>query len=271
MNVEETLRSGLPVITRDVEGGPVLQSAIAAGRARRRVRRLGTGGAGLAAVAGIAFATAAVAHVGGPQTSGQPSPGTASHAVGAQVPSRLAPFQDFVATSDVDELMQRLVQQHLGSSVADSVSDVYPSDWTRNTPLPDRDAADATDWEAHYVLGPKEELTVVMGYPDPHESGAPVTCPLGSGQPAAGPGCEGRTLPDGRDALIQSSENIDRGTYTFLAGVRDEHGFTVNSYLSIRAASWEDASSQRSVTDDELLTVAADLQFSFPPPQQPPR
>jgi hypothetical protein len=270
MNAEETLRSGLPVITRDVEGGPVLQSAIAAGRARRRVRHLVNATAGLAAVAGIACATAVLAHDGEPQATDQPSTGTASHALRTQAPGSLVRFRDFVGTSDVDELMQRVVQQHLGASAADSVSAVYPSDWTRTTPLPDQEAAKATDWEAHYVLAPDEELTVVMGYPNPNEPAAPASCPPGSGQPPAEPSCESETLPDGRPALNQSYENVDRGTYTFLAEVRDQNGFTVNSYLSIEAASWKDAAGKRSVTDDELLSVAADPDFSFPRPQQLP-
>ena len=76
--------------------------------------------------------------------------------------------------TQIDETMEAVIAEHLPGLGA--ATDVYPSDWDHNGPMPDADFADATDWQAAYDLSADEELLVFMGWPKPGEP-PPTKCP----------------------------------------------------------------------------------------------
>lgn len=240
MTFDTQLSDRLRELTDDVEGGPSLATALQTGRTRRRTRRLAWGGGAVAAVLGLTGTGIAVL--------GQGDGG--SDTVVA-VPS--TDDGSFVPTSEVDELIQEVV----GRYVDYQARDVYPSDWTRKTPLPDAEAQNATDWQAYYDLPHAQELAVVLGLPVPYEE--PWTgCQEGD------PACTDGQLPDGR-TWSKTTFVSDTERYR-MATVRDEAGRGVNVWITLPTASTD----QPVISDAKLLEIASDADLTFPDPEVTP-
>lgn len=241
MTFDTELSDRLRELTDDVEGGPSLAKALQTGRTRRRTRRLAWGGAAVAAVLGLTGSGIAVL--------GQGDGG--GDAVVATDPT--TDDGSFVPTSDVDELIQEVV----GGYVDYQAREVYPSDWTRKTPLPDDQAQNATDWQAYYDLPHAQELAVVLGLQVPYED--PWTgCQQGD------PACTDGQLPDGR-TWAKTTFQADNELYR-MATVRDGDGRGVNVWITLPIES----TGQPAISDAQLLEIASDADLTFPDPEVTP-
>jgi hypothetical protein len=70
-----------------------------------------------------------------------------------------------VPGTEIDDQLQAAV----GSARAGlpTARDVYPSDWSRETALPDDQFDDATEWQTYYDLSASDELLVYVSKPIP--------------------------------------------------------------------------------------------------------
>lgn len=241
MTFDTELSDRLRELTDDVEGGPSLAKALQTGRARRRTRRLAWGGVAAAALLGLTGSGIAVL--------GQGDGG------GDTVVAVDPPTDDgsFVPTSDVDELIQEVV----GRYVDYDARDIYPSDWTSKTPLPDSQAQNATDWQAYYDLPDTQELVVLLGLQPPYEE--PWTgCQQGD------PACTEGELPDGR-TWTRTAFQVDTKRYR-MATVTDDDGRVVNVWITLPVES----TGQPAVSDAQLLEIASDADLTFPDPEVTP-
>ncbi|WP_154402899.1 hypothetical protein [Nocardioides speluncae] len=244
MTFDTELSGRLRELTDDVEGGPSLASAIQTGRARRRTRRLAWAGGAAAAVLGLTGTGVAVLGQGGGEGGGE-----GEVAVASDPP---ADGGGFVPTSGVDELIQGVVARYVNYQPRD----IYPSDWTRKTPLPDDQAQNATDWQAYYDLPDAQELAVVLGLPVPYED--PWT-----GCQAGDTTCTEGTFPDGRTwtrTRFESGEEHYR-----MVTVGDDKR-RVNVWITIPTAS----TGNPVISDAQLLEIASDAELTFPNPEVTP-
>ena len=248
MNVEEHYRAALEELTDEPMGGPDLAVSLAAGRRRRGVRRT--------VVAGGAVAALALAGAGGAWLQ-------RPHEVVAPDSFASAPsYHDFVGGTQIDETMQATIDHDL-PGLADATK-VYPSDWNRDTPLPDAQFENATDWEAYYTLNPEVDLVVLMakdvpGYPlRPKCSEIAVS----QGQPT----CSVTGLAGGaRVASYGFTVDVPHG-YWFLSVYTAADGSTVTVSQHVAAASWAQAESRRVFTVDQVSSLASDAALTFPDP-----
>jgi hypothetical protein len=246
MNLEEHTRTNLDHLTADVVGGPDLATAIRNGRRRRRSR-----------VTVLAVSGLAVAAVAGGITAHQlQQPTTTVEVTPATQP---ATYQDFVPGTDIDEAMQATVAAHLTG--APDATKVYPSDWNRNSALPDAQFANATDWEAHYTLGTDETLTVSMfkkipGYP------AGTACRDNMDNP--GLPCTVTTEADGSVLLHYGFTIGDNYRISTLRVAPD--GSVVQAFDDLQAASWAAAEQASRVLPAQLVDLVDDPAMTFPAP-----
>ncbi|MDX6357363.1 MAG: hypothetical protein QOH37_417, partial [Nocardioidaceae bacterium] len=253
MNLDEHYRTVLEQLTEEPVGGPDLATSLAAGRRRRRVRRT--------FVAGGAVAALAVAGTGGAWLQRPHEIVTPDSFAAAP------PYHDFVAGTQIDEGFQATIDDDL-PGLPDATK-VYPSDWNRDTPLPDAQFENATDWEAYYTLNPQVDLVVLMakdvpGYPlSPKCSEIAVS----QGQPT----CSVTGLADGaRVASYGFTVDVPHG-YWFLSVYTAADGSTVTVSQRVGADSWAQAESRRVFTDDEASSLASDAALTFPDPAVTPR
>jgi hypothetical protein len=245
MNVAERYRATIDELTDHHLGGPDLVDVISRGRRKRRARRT------LVAVGAVAALT--VAGAGGAWLH-RPHEVVAVDRF-ASTPS----FQDFVPGTDVDETIQAAVAEHV-AGVPDA-DQVYPSDWNHDTALPDAQAQNATDWEAHYPLSAREGLWVSMFKPIPGES-APTTCRPWMDHP--GLPCSVTTQADG-SVLVHYG--IDLETSYELATTRvDADGFVVQTFDDVVADSWHQAEARASLAQGQLEALVNDASMTFPDP-----
>jgi len=230
--------------TSDAVGGPDLATVLGAGRRRRR--RLRTGGA--VAVAGALVAVGAVVVT---SYAGGNSPTTGTHTNDDVEPA--AASSDFVPGTDIDDAMQRVVAEHL-SGLGDA-TDVYPSDWYHNGPIPDSDFANATDWQATYQLDGAQKVLVIMGYAKP---GEPTDCPT----------CDQKKVPGGT-LLTQTSTIAATSEWHFLTSLVRDDGFSVTVIDYVTAPDMKTALRARAVRDAAPALVE-DSRLHFPAPETPP-
>lgn len=261
MHVEERLKAQLDAATDTVPTGPDLTISLQQGRRQRRTRGVVAIAAATVAVGAIGSAAALV-----PWTD----PSDATHS--AEYPTS-APREvpDFVAGTDIDEVMQRTFNDHVPD--IGWADDVYPSDWTRNTPLPDQDFALATDWDATFALSPHDTALVVMGFNSPDES-ASQGCKDAANGGRGAPPCHETQVGDGSvtssaySLLQPASEGLD--TFTFITSYQTADGFTVNVLDRVQAPSWRSAKALRSLDETTMTQLALDPALTFPAPQQWP-
>ena len=142
MTIDQQLRDRFDRETSAGMPVPDLAAAIAAGRRRRRGR-----GAAYA-VGALAVAAVAATAVVVPRLGADP------------VPALAAEDGTFVPGTTIDTDLAAAVAAADPSLPAPR--DVYPSDWSRDTPLPDADFANATEWQLVYDLSPEVELLVYV-------------------------------------------------------------------------------------------------------------
>lgn len=187
------------------------------------------------------------------------SPAPRGSTSGAAVPS----FRDFVDGTDVDESMQAAIFPNLPADANAVVTAVYPSDWTRNTPLPDGQAENATDWEAVYALSGGETLRVVMGLPVPYERGSSDAC---GGE--SRPGCITRADGTTVEEVEYQYDNTNQGqVFVRAARVTTADGFATTAMESVDASQTPpDWRPTWPLTRTQLIAIADSDGLTFPPP-----
>jgi hypothetical protein len=245
MNLADHYRATLEGLTDDRPGGPDLATTVAAGRRRRRTRRTAVAGGAVAAlvIAGVAGAWLQRPH----------------HEVAIDGFASAPAYQDFVPGTDIDQTIQETVAEHLPGLV--EAKDVYPSDWNRDTALPDAQAANATDWEAHYVLSAHEKATVSMFKAIPGEA-APTRCTDGMDNP--GLPCTSVTLGDGSVRLYYA---MGLGTFYRIATVQvAPDGSVVQVFDDVEGSSASEALRQATLPQGRLDGLVGDAAMTFPNP-----
>jgi hypothetical protein len=249
MNLADHYRATFEDLTDDRPGGPDLATSVAAGRKRRRTRRTTVAGG---VVAALALAGVAGAWLQRPH-----------HEVAVDGFASAPTYQDFVPGTDIDETIQATVAQHVpGLTEADKV---YPSDWNHDGPLPDGQAQNATDWEAHYPIGANEALNVSMFQPIPGEP-PPTVCRPHMDSP--GLPCSVTTEADGSVVLHYG---MDLGSYFRFATTHvTPGGFSVQAFDDVAADSWSAAERSASIPEVQLRALVGDAAMTFPAPVQVP-
>ena len=211
---------------------PDLAAAIAGGRRSRRRRAMAYAGASLAVVAVAALAVAAprIGH--------------------DDVPVAATPAADdgtFVPGTTIDTDLAAAVAAADPSLPAPT--DVYPSDWSRDTPLPDADFADATEWQLVYDLSPQVQLLVYVGKPIPGEP---------AGQPVG-------TVVTGSNSIGDPAREV-----WFHSMLVAPDGHVVNVIEQVEGANPERAQRRRVLTDVQTEAIASAPGLDFPDPVDPP-
>ena len=248
MTFEDTLKQEMEQLSTDVVGGPDLGRAIETGRRRRRNRHLAVAGGSACVAALVAAAAFTLAPSDGkrdgqveqlqPAASG-PQQDARQHAQ----PRTFAPH-DYVAGTQVDEELQAAVAPNLPPGLVSS--DVYASDWTRDTPLPDGQAENATDWQLYYTTGGIDTVRIVVGLPVPYEDDI-------AGCPPQADGCQEQTLADGSTVVTQLY-GTGSTFYRTVVVVRPDGKSVVAS--DIVAATTPEEAKQGWTLDDTRVAVA---------------
>lgn len=246
MNLEEHTRTHLDQLTADVVGGPDLATAIRNGRRRRRSR------VSALAVSGLAV-TAVAAGITAHQLQ-QPTP-----TVEVTPATQPATYKDFVPGTDIDETIQATVAAHVIGAPA--AAKVYPSDWNRNTPLPDSEAQNATDWQSLYSLGANESMSVEMFKRIPGDA-APTECRVSMDSP--GLPCTVVTQADGSVLLHYG---MDLGSFYRISTLCvSPDGFVVQVFDNVQADSWAQAEKRASLLQVQVDALVEDSAMTFPDP-----
>jgi len=265
MNLEDDLRSDLPRLYDDTPKGPDLETVLVHGRGRRKRRQLVTSGLSVAAVVTIAV-TSTVAVRSLSDDGGDPAAADIGRVVAAPPDGRGSGdgVEDFVSTSSVDEDMQRAINAALPAGIRGGYDDVYPSDWSRRTPLPDAEAPNATDWYAYYALARGETLRVSMGIDVPYEedTGNPCGPPGAAGDPR----CTYEQLPDGGALLVTEYELSGENTWVLLASMTGADGSVTTASDMVQADGLSRARELWTLTADDLTVVAQADALTFPAP-----
>ena len=244
---------------------PDLDAAIAGGRRRRRVR-LGSYAAGTLAVLAVTAAVAA------PRIAGGPVPPTVASAVDDGT---------YVAGTTVDTDLAAVVAAADPSLPAPV--DVYPSDWSRDTALPDDQFANATEWQLVYDLSPHVELLVYVSQPVPGET-PETTCPSQGGQvvtPSDGtttvdvPGPQAACVdwqvgPGSTISKRQTVGEPGHERYWFLTEHTAPDGRFVNVIEMVEADDWRQATERSELPAEAALAVAGASGLDFPASVDPP-
>jgi hypothetical protein len=246
---------------------PDLAAAISNGRRRRR-RTAISYAAGSLAVAAVAASTAYVAipHGSAPDR-------------GAPATSAVVDDGTFVPGTTIDTDLAAAVAAADPSLPAPT--DVYPSDWSRDTPLPADEFANATEWQLVYELSPEVELLVYVGKPIPGVV-PDMTC-RGEGQRVVKPS-DGTTTVDvpgtdctdwqvGADSMIAHRQVVgDPGheRYWFATALSAPDGRFVNVMEKVQAANWKQAAQRRQLPADAAVAIASASGLDFPDPVDPP-
>ena len=172
----------------------------------------------------------------------------------------------FVPGTDIDDQLQAAI----GSALAalPTARDVYPSDWSRDAPLPDDQFADATEWQTYYDLSASDELLVYVSKPIPGLD-EPPSC-------ASNPAPTAHTCSEQQVAggdLVTTRQTVGepgQESYWFLASFRDADGRFVNVIEQVGADGWKQAEQRRVLTDADLAGVATAPGLDFPDPVNPP-
>lgn len=254
--IEDQLRERLARATTDVWGAPDLGASLSAGRRRRVARGAGLGVAGTGAAATVA----AVSLVG----------------LGAAHRPPDATPADRLPWTRVDDVLVTVVADHVASP--GQLTRVYPSDWTRTTPLPAAEVDRATEWLARYRVNADETLSVVMSQRPTDAKPGPVPCPRTRGigvvspsdiepggsvevDPGAGgvaPSCVTRAVAGGTLVVTRDGDSETAALYR----TADDTLVIVTSKVSAGAG--------HAVTPAELEAVATDARLSFPHAVDPP-
>ena len=259
MTIDQQLRDRFDRETSAGMPVPDLAAAIAAGRRRRRGR-----GAAYA-VGALAVAAVAATAVVVPRLGADP------------VPTLAAEDGTFVPGTTIDTDLAAAVAAADPSLPAPR--DVYPSDWSRDTPLPDADFANATEWQLVYDLSPEVELLVYVTKPVPARTSAVCAA---SGDRTVG--VEDGTQHGRRPGLVlrrvrqrgrqpghdprQIGDPVREVWFHSMLTAPD--GRFVNVIEQVSAGDPDRAAELRVLTDDQLVALAQAPGLDFPDPQEWP-
>ncbi|MBF4761580.1 hypothetical protein ISU07_00445 [Nocardioides islandensis] len=235
MTIEQQVRDRFDRATTTVPEADVA-AAIAGGRRVRRRRRVTAYAVGSLAVAAVAASAVALPRLGDDE------PRTVA-------PAHHGPADDgtFVPGTTVDTDLAAAVAAADPSLPAPR--DVYPSDWSRDTPLPDADVANATEWQLVYDLAPKVELLVYVSVPIPGESSG-----LTSGQVVT----DHHGIGDPTDEIW------------FQSMLQRADGRFVDVIEQVTATEVRDGQRLRVLTDAQTEAIAQAPGLDFPDPITPP-
>jgi hypothetical protein len=239
VTTEQIIRDQIERATRDVAGGPDLETAIRSGRRRRLLRR---GGLAVAAVAVLGLGATGVHALAGGDGK------TVVHDNGRQAPVAAAPAgpTDYVPGTDIDAKLAAVIARHLPALPAPD--DVYPSDSHTAGPIPDADWASAEDWQATYTQNGNEVL-LITGLPSELTSGCPHSC---------------RPVPGGT-MFHENSGSVEDGTTRWYFGTffYRADGTFANAWEIVDADSQKAAADQRHISDAELEALVQDPGLTF--------
>ena len=162
---------------------------------------------------------------------------------------------DFVAGTNVDDRLVAALAPLIPAGF--TASNVYASDWNRNTPLPDAQATNATDWEVYFATSAGETARVVVGIPDPQENNQ-VSCGQGSEN------CTERTLGDGSTLVTQTYAVGD--SYFRSAVLQRPDGKIVVASDIVPTPSYAEAQHLWSLDANQLEALATADGLDFPDP-----
>jgi hypothetical protein len=260
MTIDQQLRDRFDRETSAGVPEPDLAAAIAVGRRHRRGR------AASYAFASLAVAAIAAAAVVAPRLGADP------------VPTLAADDGTFVPGTTIDTDLAAAVAAVEPSLPAPR--DVYPSDWSRNTPLPDADFANATEWQLLYDLSPGVELLVYVSKPIPGESSV-TSCPARSDRvvhvqdgtqtvDVPGHSCVEADTASGSLVTVHDSIGDPVRELWYHSMLTAPDGRFVNVIEQVTAGDPDRAIDLRTLTDDQLRTVALAGGLDFPDPVEPP-
>ncbi len=265
MTVDQQLRDRFDRVTDGSIPEPDLAAAIAGGRRRRR-RRTASYAVGSLAVAAIAASALVAPQLGGGR--------------GPTVAAEVADDGTFVPGTTIDTDLAAAVAAADPSLPAPR--DVYASDWSRDTPLPDADFANATEWQLVYDLSPNVELLVYVTKPIPGVA-PDAGCLAVDGNQVVRPS-DGTTTVDvpsssctewevGAGHMQSRDQKVgEPGSerYWYLTGYTDLDGRFVNVIEKVRAADWTAADGLSVLPRDSAMAIAAASGLDFPDPVTPP-
>ena len=259
MTFEDTLKQELEQLSTDVVGGPDLDRAIETGRRRRRNRHLAVAG-GSACVAALVAAAAFTLAPSDGKPDGrveqlQPAASGPQQDARQHTQPRTFASHDYVAGTQVDEALQAAVAPNLPTGLVSS--DVYASDWTRDTPLPAAQAENATDWQLYYTTGGIDTVRIVVGLPVPYE-GDTASCP-----PQAD-GCQQQTLADGSTVVTQLYGT--GSTFYRTVVVERPDGKSVVASDIVAATTPDEAKQGWTLNNAQLQALATSEGLDFPDP-----
>lgn len=241
MTTEQIIRDQIERATRDVPGGPDLETAIRNGRRRRRQRR---GGLAVAALAVLGLGSTGVYALAGGDGR------TVVHDTDRQAPVAGAPAgpTDYVPGTDIDAKLATIVAQHLPA--LPPPDDVYPSDSHTAGPIADGDWASAEDWQATYSEDGNQVL-LITGLPS-EGSDSCKSCPS-------------HQVPGGTVHREDYSSVGDDGRTRWYFGTffaRDDGTFA-NAWEIVQADSEQVATGRRHVSDADLAALVQDPGLTF--------
>lgn len=255
MSIEQQLREQFDHATEHL-GSADLDAVLDHGRSHRR-RRIGTIAVGsAAAAAAVALAVTPLVH---DRVAAKPlRPGSHSRPVASATHSRPA-----ISTDPVAQRLQAAVAT--AAPELPAPSKLYPSDWNHNTPLPDSQAANATDWQLGYNL-PGGEVVWISVFRSPASMPESATC-----EPPKTKDCSSTPVPGGR-YLRQITATLDaqgeKPVNTAFVGVYAVDGGLSGASVSDTVSSPKRATAerQRSLTDAQLRRIATASDLTFPAP-----
>ena len=235
MTIEQQLKDRFDRATEHAIPPADVPAAIARGRGRRR-RRAGAYAVGSLAVLAVAASATVLPRLGEETPTAVPA---------AQGPA--APDGTFVPGTTIDTDLAAAVAAADPSLPAPT--DVYPSDWSRDTPLPDADFANATEWQLVYDLSDRVELLVYVSKPIP---GEPADQPVG-------------TVVTGSNTIGDPAREV-----WFHSMLVAPDGHVVNAIEQVDGADPRQAEQRRVLTDARTEAVAQAPGLDFPDPVEPP-
>lgn len=268
MDVQDRLRDQFDQVA-DRLPSPDLEAVLATGRRRRRQRTLTYSAGTVAAAAALAVAVTPLIHDGRSASNLKP----AGHSQQASSPKPTAKNQNAVSDNPVGQRLKASVAA--AAPELPAPSKVYPSDWNRNTPLPESQATNATEWQLYYDL-PKGDTVLV--YSSRKTPGFPAsrTCPAAppAGVPNDNLPCHtkqvrGGTLIDSVQQGINQQTNKPVNTQFLSFFVRSD-GSVVNVRETVTNADPAAAARQRSLTDAQLERIATADGLGVPAPKVTP-
>ena len=260
MTIDQQLRDRFDRETSTGVPEPDLAAVIAAGRRRRRGRGVAYG------IGALAAAAVAATLVVAPGLGADP------------VPTPAADDGTFVAGTTIDTDLAAAVAA--ADPSLPPPTDVFASDWSRSTPLPDDQFANATEWQLVYELSPRVGLLVYVSKPIPGETSATScsTTPDRTVDVADGtrfldvPGrpCVETDSPAGSLVTVRDTLGDPAREIWYHSMLTAPDGRFVNVIEQVTADDPDRAVQQRVLTDDQLRAVVLAAGLDFPDPVEPP-